>query len=141
MLSILCNSVDINLFFLEPKLISDEDESFVVTAFDANHCPGMYTNVHVLFCKSFWFYLCMCFGALLYYVDFYIGAVMLLFEGPFGNVLHTGDSRLTAECLNQLPRHFVRGTEGALDCVYLDCTFGNETTVMPSKEEAIEQVC
>lgn len=65
---------------------------------------------------------------------------MLLFEGSFGTLLHTGDCRLTIECLNQLPRQFISGSGRALDCVYLDCTFGNVTMVMPSIEEAIEQV-
>lgn len=68
------------------------------------------------------------------------GAIMLLFEGSFGTLLHTGDCRLTIECLNQLPRQFISGSGRALDCVYLDCTFGNVTMVMPSIEEAIEQV-
>lgn len=64
---------------------------------------------------------------------------MLLFEGSFGNVLHTGDCRLTSECLSQLV-DYVKGSGRVLDCVYLDCTFGAEPMVMPSKEEAIEQV-
>lgn len=67
------------------------------------------------------------------------GAIMLLFEGSFGNVLHTGDCRLSSECLNQL-MDYVSGSGKVLDCVYLDCTFGREPLVLPSKEEAIEQV-
>ena len=35
---------------------------------------------------------------------------------------------------------YVTGSGRVLDCVYLDCTFGAEPMVMPSKEEAIEQV-
>lgn len=64
---------------------------------------------------------------------------MLLFEGNFGKVLHTGDCRLTIGCLNKLPPQYV-SKGGALDCLYLDCTFGKEAIVMPSREDAIQQV-
>ncbi|KAJ6289182.1 hypothetical protein OIU76_025064 [Salix suchowensis] len=47
------------------------------------------------------------------------GAVMFLFEGNFGNILHTGDCRLT-------PRGY--------------CTFGKFTQKLPSKHSAIQQV-
>ncbi|KAK7282331.1 hypothetical protein RIF29_11011 [Crotalaria pallida] len=92
-------------------IIDDPDGSFTVTAFDANHCPG---------------------------------AVMFLFEGKFGNILHTGDCRLTPECLYNLPGKYV-GKQGKqplcpLDCVFLDCTFGNFFHGMPSKPSAIQQV-
>ncbi|KAG5031761.1 hypothetical protein AAZX31_06G146300 [Glycine max] len=84
---------------------------FTVSAFDANHCPG---------------------------------AVMFLFEGKFGNILHTGDCRLTPECLLNLPDKYVgrKGKEPRcpLDCVFLDCTFGNFSQGMPSKHSAIQQV-
>lgn len=72
------------------------------------------------------------------------GAIMLLFEGDFGNVLHTGDCRLSTDCLSKLPRKFtVRRTNtcrDCLDCLYLDCTFGRESFKMPSKYSAIRQV-
>lgn len=29
----------------EPKLIADDEDSFTVTAFDANHCPGTCFNL------------------------------------------------------------------------------------------------
>ncbi|KAF9599659.1 hypothetical protein IFM89_001605 [Coptis chinensis] len=35
------------------------------------------------------------------------GAIMFLFEGNFGNILHTGDCRLTPECLQNLPEKYV----------------------------------
>ncbi|MCO5597888.1 hypothetical protein L7F22_051973 [Adiantum nelumboides] len=89
----------------EPKSIqNDNDCSFTVTAYDANHCPG---------------------------------AVMFLFEGAFGTVLHTGDCRLTAECCARLPRRLYGGL---VDCLFLDLTFGKEAVRMPSSEEAINQV-
>ncbi|KAL8477546.1 hypothetical protein ACS0TY_029730 [Phlomoides rotata] len=89
----------------------DPDGDFVVTAFDANHCPG---------------------------------AVMFLFEGNFGNILHTGDCRLTQECLQSLPDKYI-GKKGkdprcTLDYVFLDCTFGQFSLKMPSKQTAIRQV-
>ncbi|KAI5060551.1 hypothetical protein GOP47_0024971 [Adiantum capillus-veneris] len=65
------------------------------------------------------------------------GAVMFLFEGAFGTVLHTGDCRLTAECCARLPRRLFGGL---VDCLFLDCTFGREAVRMPSREEAINQV-
>ncbi|CAH9142889.1 unnamed protein product [Cuscuta epithymum] len=91
--------------------IEDPDGKFMVTAFDANHCPG---------------------------------AVMFLFEGIFGNILHTGDCRLTIECLRRLPEKYVgkKGREPRcpLDCVFLDCTFGKFPSRMPTKQSAIQQV-
>ncbi|KAL1337558.1 hypothetical protein HN51_032254 [Arachis hypogaea] len=91
--------------------LDDPSGPFTVTAFDANHCPG---------------------------------AVMLLFEGKFGNILHTGDCRLTPECVRNLPAKYV-GKKGkpppcALDCVFLDCTFGSFSQAMPSKNSAVQQV-
>ncbi|KAJ9541727.1 hypothetical protein OSB04_028233 [Centaurea solstitialis] len=87
------------------------DETFTVTAFDANHCPG---------------------------------AVMLLFEGSFGNILHTGDCRLTPECLQRLPEKYLGNTSKEpkcrLDYVFLDCTFGSFSSKMPSKHVGIRQV-
>ncbi|KAL2347236.1 hypothetical protein Fmac_001236 [Flemingia macrophylla] len=92
-------------------VVDDPAGAFTVTAFDANHCPG---------------------------------AVMFLFEGKFGNILHTGDCRLTPECFLNLPDKYVgrKGKEPRcpLDCVFLDCTFGNFSQGMPSKRSAIQQV-
>ncbi|CAK9872118.1 unnamed protein product [Sphagnum jensenii] len=71
------------------------------------------------------------------------GAVMLLFEGIFGSVLHTGDCRLTRDCLNQLPAKYVMNAAhkgGTIDCIYLDCTFGKEMMAMPTRQDAIQQV-
>ncbi|XP_021970656.1 protein artemis [Helianthus annuus] len=72
------------------------------------------------------------------------GAVMFLFEGAFGNILHTGDCRLTPECLQRLPEKYVgkisREPKCRLDYVFLDCTFGTFSSKMPSKHVAIRQV-
>uniref|UniRef100_A0A2N9FT05 DNA repair metallo-beta-lactamase domain-containing protein n=1 Tax=Fagus sylvatica TaxID=28930 RepID=A0A2N9FT05_FAGSY len=72
------------------------------------------------------------------------GAVMFLFEGNFGNILHTVDCRLTPECLQSLPEKYV-GKNGKeprcqLDYVFLDCTFGRFRQKIPSKHSAIRQV-
>ncbi|CAL5204324.1 unnamed protein product [Lathyrus oleraceus] len=72
------------------------------------------------------------------------GAVMFLFEGQFGNILHTGDCRLNLECLLNLPDKYV-GRKGKkatcpLDCVFLDCTFGTFSRSMPTKQSSIQQV-
>lgn len=72
------------------------------------------------------------------------GAVMFLFEGNFGNILHTGDCRLTPEGVRCLPEKYIskKGKEPRcqLDYVFLDCTFGKFTQKLPSKHSAIQQV-
>ncbi|KAL3528078.1 hypothetical protein ACH5RR_012734 [Cinchona calisaya] len=72
------------------------------------------------------------------------GAVMFLFEGRFGNILHTGDCRLTPECLQSLPEKYVgkkgKAPRSQFDYVFLDCTFGWSPLKMPSKESAVQQV-
>ncbi|KAD1079230.1 hypothetical protein E3N88_43325 [Mikania micrantha] len=68
----------------------------------------------------------------------------VLFEGSFGNILHTGDCRLTPECLQRLPEKYLgkisREPKCRLDYVFLDCTFGTFSSKMPSKQVAIRQV-
>lgn len=69
---------------------------------------------------------------------------MFLFQGNFGNILHTGDCRLTPECVRCLPEEYIskKGKEPRcqLDYVFLDCTFGKFTQKFPSKHSAIQQV-
>ncbi|PPR95537.1 hypothetical protein GOBAR_AA25125 [Gossypium barbadense] len=69
---------------------------------------------------------------------------MFLFEGSFGNILHTGDCRLTPECLQNLPEKYTgrKGKEPqcCFDYVFLDCTFGRFSQNLPSKHSAIRQV-
>ncbi|PAN33256.1 hypothetical protein PAHAL_6G006200 [Panicum hallii] len=64
------------------------------------------------------------------------GAVMFLFEGPFGAVLHTGDCRLTADCLSALMPFLAR----RVDYLFLDCTFARCPLQFPTKEDSIRQV-
>ncbi|OEL15630.1 hypothetical protein BAE44_0023348 [Dichanthelium oligosanthes] len=64
------------------------------------------------------------------------GAVMFLFEGPFGAVLHTGDCRLTPDCLSSLMPLLARRT----DLLFLDCTFARCPLQFPTKEDSIRQV-
>lgn len=72
---------------------------------------------------------------------------MFLFEGSFGNILHTGDCRLTLDCLQSLPEKYVGRRHGmppkcSLDYIFLDCTFGktSHSQRFPSKHSAIRQV-
>lgn len=71
------------------------------------------------------------------------GAVMFLFEGQFGTILHTGDCRLTPDCIQDLPMKYItkKGNENIcrLDFVFLDCTFSKCFVKLPSKESAIRQ--
>ncbi|KAG9457293.1 hypothetical protein H6P81_001801 [Aristolochia fimbriata] len=72
------------------------------------------------------------------------GAVMFLFEGGFGNILHTGDCRLTLECLQNLPAKYLpnksKQSSNSLDYLFLDCTFGKYPQKIQSKHSAIRQV-
>ncbi|XP_008810895.2 protein artemis [Phoenix dactylifera] len=72
------------------------------------------------------------------------GAVMFLFEGEFGNILHTGDCRLTTDCLQYLPIKYIskKGSETLchLDYLFLDCIFCRCSLKIPSKKSAIQQV-
>ncbi|XP_021713858.1 protein artemis-like isoform X1 [Chenopodium quinoa] len=72
------------------------------------------------------------------------GAVMFLFEGNFGNILHTGDCRLTPDCLQNLPEKYIAGKgkkhSCQLDFVFLDCTFGKSLMYIPSRQSALQQV-
>ncbi|XP_047050665.1 uncharacterized protein LOC124655877 [Lolium rigidum] len=77
------------------------------------------------------------------------GAVMFLFEGAFGNVLHTGDCRLTPDCIQGLPLGYIT-VEGSgasqappscrIDYLFLDCTFAKCSLQFPTKEASIRQV-
>ncbi|AEE29793.1 unnamed protein product [Arabidopsis thaliana] len=75
------------------------------------------------------------------------GAVMFLFEGSFGNILHTGDCRLTLDCLHSLPEKYVGRSHGmkpkcSLGYIFLDCTFGksSHSQRFPTKHSAIRQI-
>uniref|UniRef100_A0ACD6AI67 Uncharacterized protein n=1 Tax=Avena sativa TaxID=4498 RepID=A0ACD6AI67_AVESA len=79
------------------------------------------------------------------------GAVMFLFEGPFGRVLHTGDCRLTPDCIQGLPLRYITAEEPResqpqpppsclIDYLFLDCTFSKCSLQFPAKEDSIRQV-
>ncbi|KAJ4775699.1 DNA cross-link repair family protein [Rhynchospora pubera] len=73
------------------------------------------------------------------------GAVMFLFEGTFGNILHTGDCRLTKDTVENLPTKYIPNKKdieniAQLDYVFLDCTFGRCSLEFPTKKAAIQQV-
>ena len=71
------------------------------------------------------------------------GAVMFLFRGKMGTVLHTGDFRFS-ECMFQNPILFPpainnpekRGIAIQVDTLFLDNTFADPTYDFPSREEA-----
>jgi DNA cross-link repair 1A protein len=74
---------------------------------------------------------------------------MFLFEGAFGNVLHTGDCRLTPNCIQGLPLRYITaegpGASQAspscrIDYLFLDCTFAKCSLQFPTKEASIRQV-
>lgn len=69
---------------------------------------------------------------------------MLLFEGEFGNILHTGDCRLTVDCIQNLPMQYAstrgRKPQICLDYLFLDCTFSGHAMKFPSKDSAVQQV-
>lgn len=72
---------------------------------------------------------------------------MFLFEGAFGSVLHTGDCRLTPDCLRGLPLRYINADgSGAsqascrVDYLFLDCTFATCSLQFPAKEDSIRQV-
>jgi DNA cross-link repair 1A protein len=72
------------------------------------------------------------------------GAVMFLFKGEFGSILHTGDCRLTPDCVQNLPLKYITKKRKEIVCrldfVFLDCTFSKCFLKLPSKESAIQQV-
>lgn len=69
---------------------------------------------------------------------------MFLFEGGFGNLLHTGDCRLAPDCLQYLPMKYItkKGRDKLchLDYLFLDCTFARCPLQIPNKQSAIQQV-
>lgn len=65
------------------------------------------------------------------------GAVMLLFQGAFGTILHTGDSRMDEGVVNRV-RAALAGTP--IDLMYLDSTFGTCKQEFPTLRGAVQQV-
>ncbi|TVU31232.1 hypothetical protein EJB05_22911, partial [Eragrostis curvula] len=62
---------------------------------------------------------------------------MFLFEGAFGAVLHTGDCRLTTDCVHALP--LLPHPSRQIDYIFLDCTFARCTLQFPTKHDSIRQ--
>lgn len=60
------------------------------------------------------------------------GAVMVLFHGYFGTILHTGDCRFAPAMFSTLP--------AAVDLLLLDCTYCHPRFQLPSREQAFEQL-
>ncbi|CAN6711644.1 unnamed protein product [Malus baccata var. baccata] len=70
------------------------------------------------------------------------GAVMFLFEGNFSNILHTGDCRLTPECLQSLPpklhiwkihlKNPQQGVSNSAVEVYLACDLLGQEEILTS---------
>ena len=75
------------------------------------------------------------------------GAVMFLFKGSFGTVLHTGDFRFS-EAMFENPDLFPRERRNAegramsidIDHLFLDNTFADPRFDTPSREEAYAQL-
>ncbi|TVU50456.1 hypothetical protein EJB05_01828, partial [Eragrostis curvula] len=63
---------------------------------------------------------------------------MFLFKGAFGTVLHTGDCRLTTDCVHALP--LLPHPSRRIDYIFLDCTFARCTLQFPTKHDSIRQV-
>jgi hypothetical protein len=70
------------------------------------------------------------------------GAVMLLLEGAFGRVLHTGDFRFDPEMLAARALQPYLAGPAVLDCLYLDCTFAamEAPPRFPTRAEAARQL-
>ncbi|KAG0716148.1 5' exonuclease Apollo [Chionoecetes opilio] len=67
------------------------------------------------------------------------GAVMFLFQGYFGNILHCGDMRWHPDMLEDpVLRDVVR--QKALDVLYLDNTYSAPYCKFPSREDAKQQI-
>ncbi|TVU13913.1 hypothetical protein EJB05_37349, partial [Eragrostis curvula] len=64
----------------------------------------------------------------------YPGALMFLFEGAFGAMLHTGDCRLMTDCVHALP--LLPHPSCRIDYIFLDCTFARCTLQFPTKHDS-----
>lgn len=64
------------------------------------------------------------------------GAVSLIFEGPWGSLLHTGDCRFTPSLVATIKRNLLDD----LHLVYLDATFADNKQAFPTPAECLRQV-
>lgn len=68
------------------------------------------------------------------------GSSMFIYEGNYGNVLHTGDARLEASIVRKLPERVLERPR-YLDRVFLDATFGGRNVILsdfPTRDESVE---
>ncbi|KAL4226272.1 Metabotropic glutamate receptor 4 [Mactra antiquata] len=65
------------------------------------------------------------------------GAIMILMEGYFGTILHTGDFRFYSHMITDTP---LSRYSGKIDTLYLDNTYCTPSCSFPSKETAEKQV-
>ncbi|KAK0043267.1 5 exonuclease Apollo [Biomphalaria pfeifferi] len=63
------------------------------------------------------------------------GAIMLYFQGSFGNVLYTGDFRLSEDIIEMAKK-----LSGQVDTLYLDNTFCSPWCVFPSQDDCFEEI-
>ncbi|KAI8744479.1 5 exonuclease Apollo [Biomphalaria glabrata] len=63
------------------------------------------------------------------------GAIMLYFQGSFGNVLYTGDFRLSEDIIEMAKK-----LSGQVDTLYLDNTFCSPRCVFPSQDDCFEEI-
>nr|XP_061802851.1 5' exonuclease Apollo-like [Nerophis lumbriciformis] len=64
------------------------------------------------------------------------GAVMFLFQGYFGTILYTGDFRYSSSLL----REVCLATNANIDVLYLDNTNCDPNRIIPSRQEATQQI-
>ncbi|XP_078496663.1 5' exonuclease Apollo [Lissotriton helveticus] len=64
------------------------------------------------------------------------GSVMFLFEGYFGTILYTGDFRYSPQMLKEPPLN----NRKTIDVLYLDNTNCNASQILPSRQQATEQI-
>ncbi|KAI8744482.1 5 exonuclease Apollo [Biomphalaria glabrata] len=63
------------------------------------------------------------------------GSIILYFEGSFGNVLYTGDFKLSDDIIEQAKK-----LSGQVDLLYLDNTFCSLQCVFPSQDDCFNQI-
>nr|KAI8747426.1 5' exonuclease Apollo-like [Biomphalaria glabrata] len=63
------------------------------------------------------------------------GSIILYFEGSFGNVLYTGDFKLSDDIIEQAKK-----LSGQVDLLYLDNTFCSPQCVFPSQDDCFNQI-
>jgi DNA cross-link repair 1B protein len=63
------------------------------------------------------------------------GSIMILFQGYFGNILHTGDFRFHEKMLE-----CTKLKDVTIDILYLDTTYANPKFNFPSQENALVEV-